>query len=367
VDAKTGEYKELSDADLEWRLSIAASAADFGGVHLLPYKDQLIGLIKACWNKNNSNEGGQTKKQKKSSNYSKEIIHSAGELLRAVLTSLSYTWPVHYRPSHTQDRTQWGRMYTLKEVNQEVKIDWHVPNSQEIAVAKDIYNELMNLARKNLLEKNNNDRDGQLANLELIRHVIHGSQGLFPLTKVERHGNDDEPEVKNFPSIPFYSGVDESVIFSRQDVEILGNFIHEIREMIERDHPDDVESIRKLIEIYNVYLTNLHGSFQSFQNRLAQIHHKYRHPVRARKETNFSLVVDRVYSHHLNRVSSQNGGVSLTPQNKQLLDDLFKWSHSSYREIRKSAQSSLEKKLQGYPFCFRLYFQPLQLAKHSVR
>lgn len=34
----TIEYKELSDSELEWKLSVAAAVADLGGVHLLPYR-----------------------------------------------------------------------------------------------------------------------------------------------------------------------------------------------------------------------------------------------------------------------------------------------------------------------------------------
>lgn len=32
------EYKELSDTEFEWKLSVLSAVVDHGGVHLLPYK-----------------------------------------------------------------------------------------------------------------------------------------------------------------------------------------------------------------------------------------------------------------------------------------------------------------------------------------
>lgn len=84
--------------------------------------------------------------------------------------------------------------------------------------------------------------------------MIHGSQGLFiSLTSVNDRVNvtEDEPEVKSFPTVPFYNGVDESQKLSRDEMTFLGNFIHSISEMINKNSPDDVESIRKVIEVRN--------------------------------------------------------------------------------------------------------------------
>lgn len=122
----------------------------------------------------------------------------------------------------------------------------------QVSTAKSIYNDLLKLARENLLEAGTNDRESQLFNLELLKNIIVGSQALFPsLASVNGHDSisEDESEPGAYRTVPFIAGGDESFKLSQEDLEFLGNTIHSLYELIDRDHPDDVDAVRKLVEV----------------------------------------------------------------------------------------------------------------------
>ncbi|PRP79808.1 proteasome (prosome, macropain) activator subunit 4b [Planoprotostelium fungivorum] len=378
IDSKTGELKELSESELEWKLYLLGSAIDFGGQHLLPYRsvkshrklddlqplsEQLVTMVKACWSRSSNSGENQAKKMKKS-NYSKEIVKSAGHFLRSLMMSLSHTWPTHYR----QEGVEWKDWGEKKEPK-ECQVRWHVPSSEEMSLVASVYNELLQTSWSRI--ESQQDKENISLQLDLIHHLLHSASTLLPsLPSVNIQGNFEVKDEKAYPTVAFEAGnlggkLPES---SLQDLATVLNRLYEI---LTKFHSDDVESIRKLIgipQIYTTYLYSIHGRYEHHNNRFVQIYYKYKHSIRSlEKKANYSLVVDRAYALHLNRLSSHNGGVLLTDTIKTILNQLLTLSHSSYREVRKSAQNALEKGFKSIPFSFSYVFHNFDLPSVLAR
>ena len=119
----------LSKEECLWYLGIAKSAVVNMGAALVPLKEKLISIAIAGF----SNEHASCTK-------------ASGAFLCAVLSALTYTYPLETRPFAEEDmeradfaRThykEWGKSYSTKSA----KIPWHIPREEEVETAGEIFN-----------------------------------------------------------------------------------------------------------------------------------------------------------------------------------------------------------------------------------
>ncbi|KAH0590354.1 hypothetical protein H2248_000511 [Termitomyces sp. 'cryptogamus'] len=117
-----------SDTTLHWNLSILRGCLGFGGTVLLKHKQQILNLLVLLIDKTKSERG----------------YTSTGRLIMRTLHTLAETYPTNSRfvnadvwddPVFNKDHNiHWGRLYNPEDV----VIEWHVPNDDEVAFVLEI-------------------------------------------------------------------------------------------------------------------------------------------------------------------------------------------------------------------------------------
>ncbi|KAF5377581.1 hypothetical protein D9615_005140 [Tricholomella constricta] len=135
-----------SDTTLHWNLSILRGCLGFGGTVLLKYKEQILNLIILLVDKTKSERG----------------YTSTSRLISRTIHTLAEAYPTNSRfvnssewddPDFNRDHNlHWGRLYNPEDV----VIEWHVPNDDEIAFVLEILDKVLGSTLKkveSLLEK----------------------------------------------------------------------------------------------------------------------------------------------------------------------------------------------------------------------
>ncbi|KAI5481022.1 proteasome activator subunit 4 [Pseudohyphozyma bogoriensis] len=122
-----------SDITLHWWTGLLTGAVTNAGASLLPHKDQLKSLLKHMIEHSKSERGYST----------------TGRILGILLVTLTNVWVKDYRSVNPEEwnseewqrghHLKWGKLYEAKDV----KVDWHVPNEEELAFALELLNEIV--------------------------------------------------------------------------------------------------------------------------------------------------------------------------------------------------------------------------------
>ncbi|KZT40114.1 hypothetical protein SISSUDRAFT_983884 [Sistotremastrum suecicum HHB10207 ss-3] len=140
IRSTSASTSATSDAALHWNLAIMRGAMYNDGTAILPYKEELLEVLKTLHAKTLSKRG----------------FSWTGKLLSSILLTLTHTYPLENKfvNQDTWDSDEfrkahylfWGKQYSAADC----KIAWHVPNSQETQFAITLFTELVEPALERL-------------------------------------------------------------------------------------------------------------------------------------------------------------------------------------------------------------------------
>ncbi|THH18097.1 hypothetical protein EW146_g2829 [Bondarzewia mesenterica] len=361
-----------SDTTLHWNMSILRGCFGYDGVSLLKHKAQILDLLSLLVDKTFSERGwGGT-----------------GRLLARIMATLSGTYPLNsrfvnddewYDPEFNKDHNiHWGKMYKAEDV----KVEWHVPSSDEIAFVLEILDSIVAPALDKvevLLEGpgawDNADRNDFCRQVlffvvailfmliagrcDSYLHVVRCAwNGLTTFwqegpKEVVRSGLDERTEVEALVVSPLdvqagfvlTDPVDPRHQKAMAHRERVGHVIHRAAMALGQghegeDHIDAVLSLTKAIDGYLLDYAMSRADFDTLHKNYTQARDLNR--VWPRQKHNSRLVLmKRAQVHHSGRVYMHSLYRRRSALDDLLLSDLVELSLSSYTRVRRYAQSVL--------------------------
>jgi proteasome activator subunit 4 len=281
----------------------------------------------------------------------------------------------------------WGRITSPDELT----IKWHVPRTEEIDFATDLFKSQAEAAMNSLTSLLDGTspikRDGtgkawsdELSrNLVLIRLLLAGVAVLFdPNPDSKRsppkpHGSSEDAEMTDGNGVMPEEDEDDLLAPNLQDAvrptfhysdgyaltpgepvyeEIhelrmrLGRLLHDVHHFLVANNEDDVSCFTPLYTAYKAWFIDV-GIEKSAHvlDRVTRLYSADTSPYRIsglRKQYPRSLLLRRANVYHLQRLRHNASTRHMSDMEKQLLLDLAESSVSSYTEVRRNAQSAIE-------------------------
>ncbi|ORY02341.1 hypothetical protein K493DRAFT_312115 [Basidiobolus meristosporus CBS 931.73] len=372
-----------SDLKLTWFQSILAGVLKYSGAEILKYQEQILETITTM-----------TKLK------SKRGYKYAGKGLRNLLRSLTWTYTLdernfsmstmsdpEFRRSHFQ---QWG----VIQDSHALSLEWHVPSSGEIDFALHmvhIFLKPMMAELAQIVDGTNTsavDKNDFIRKLTLTRYVVKGISTLTvdvpantcpadqEVHEHEHHGQHTHPSRKIINA--GYCLMDATDVRC-QDIRKtrleLGLLLHNLVRYLQSEREDDTKSIKIVLKIINVFLTNRGETKEKYESRRAVIKllkmasQDYSvHTKRSQRYPRYVLA-RRLHMLHTERLFLNATIAPKLAIHQELMEDLLDLSMSHYTAIRKLAQSFLDTAIS----CFQdskytllaKIFQHIETAKLS--
>ncbi|EIN13635.1 hypothetical protein PUNSTDRAFT_94829 [Punctularia strigosozonata HHB-11173 SS5] len=338
-----------SDTTLHWNLSLLRGCLGYGGVSLLKHKAAILEVMRLLVEKTKNERG-----------YS-----STGRLITRVLHTLAGVYPLNSRFVNTDEwddpvfnkdhNTQWGKLYTP----QDVKIEWHVPQTEEIEFILEILDNIAAPALDNVVALLGTATWDSDARNEFCRYLqackaIWG--GLPTLCK-------DLPKTVVNPCINEDTELDELLV-SFLDVKAgftltdpsdpryqkaaghrrrFGEIVHKAAIFLQQkhegeDHIDAVIAVAKAIDVYLLEYGMTRGTYDSLQKNYGQARDLNRAWPR-QKENSRLVFIKRAQVYHSGRVYMHALYRRRSELDDHLLLDLTELSLSPYTRVRRQAQA----------------------------
>lgn len=372
-DRSSGSDVLPRDRALVWHVSMLSMIIVHVGDSLMPYRQELFDIAVYMQEKC---RGIPT-------------IHISN-YIHHLLLNLTLTYATDaalYEPEVFKrglDVSDWGR--TVKP--SEMTIRWHVPKSDEIDFAVELFESQVKTAMDRLNNligdqpavsrkgKNKEWSDEVARNLSQLRLILSGVATLFdPTQAAEDDGEDDDMkdadptndddnedplaeggEDETRPQFHYRAGyllernsATYKIIHQRR--EEVGQLLCKIHEFLEREEEDDVASFTALYCAYRTWITDV-GNERS-AHTLERITRLYEADIRAfkvsglRKTYPRPLLVKRANIYHFQRAKHNSSARHKSALDRALLLNLASSCVSLYAQVRVIAQSSLESALKS--------------------
>ncbi|KAK9704543.1 Proteasome activator BLM10, partial [Basidiobolus ranarum] len=345
-----------SDLKLTWFQSIFAGVLRYSGSEVMKYQKQVLETI-------------ATMTQLKS----KRGYKYAGKALRNLIRSLTWTYTLdernfsvstmndpNFRKTHFQ---QWGTI----EDSHGLSLEWHVPSDEEINFALhmvEIFLKPMMLDLTQIADGSNAsavDKNDFIRKLTLCRYVVKGISTLtidVPSNTCEADQEiheDDNCTKGAHPKRRFINAgycLTDSNDARCQDIRKtrleLGVLLHKLVHYLKNEREDDTKSIKIVLKIINVFLTNRGETKEKYESRRAVVkllkmasQDYSTHTKRSQRYPRYVLA-RRLHMLHTERLFLN---ATIAPKlgiHQELMEDLLDMSMSHYTAIRKLAQSILD-------------------------
>lgn len=338
-----------SDTTLHWNLAILRGVMGYGGTTLLKYKQEIIDLLLMLMDKTKSERG----------------FSGAGRLMTKIMHTLSEVYPLNSRfvntgewedPEFDIDHFKhWGQMYDAKDV----KIEWHVPNDEEIEFVFELLDKVITPAMdaiERLLQGPDQYWDNDFCRyMHMIRSAWSGLPTLFKEHVPElapfpdefdtdivglraRHLDVEAGFTLTDPADPRY----QKVVALRKR---FGDMLHRAsvllrQQSVDEDHIDPVLALIRAVDVHMLEYGITRQAFSTltknhaFARNLHRVWNKQRHFSRL-------IFLKRAQVYHSGRVYVASLYRQRTPEIDLLLEDLVEFSLSPYTRIRRHAQAVL--------------------------
>ncbi|KDR84826.1 hypothetical protein GALMADRAFT_233236 [Galerina marginata CBS 339.88] len=347
-----------SDTTLHWNMAILRGCLGYGGSALLPHKRQIIGLLALLVEKTKSERG----------------YTGTGRLVTRILNTIGGTYPLNTRFVNTKEwddpsfdknhSTQWGRLYDPEDVI----VEWHVPNDDEVAFVMDIIDHIGKPALKmveSLIETS--DKWDNIGRNDFCRylHACRAVWGGLPTFLKEQPKNVVNPCLNAEQELPelLVAHLDVKAGFTLTDPtdpryqkvfaqrEQFGGVILHAAATFRKttngeDHIDAVIGVTRAIDTYLLTYGLNRSDFDSMQKNYAQARDLNRSWVR-QKDNSRLVFVKRAHVYHSGRVYMHSLYRRRSALDDKLLDELVELSLSQYTRIRRQAQAVLHN-ISGY-------------------
>ncbi|GLB36441.1 putative protein with domain of unknown function (DUF3437) [Lyophyllum shimeji] len=340
-----------SDTTLHWNLAILRGCLGFGGTVLLRYKAQILDLLKLLIDKTKSERG----------------YTATGRLVTRALHTLGETYPINSRFVNTEDwedpnfnsdhNVHWGRLYNPEDV----VIEWHVPNDDEIAFVLEILEQIVGPALdkvESLLETTSSwdsiDRNDFCRYLHACRAVWLGL-ATFIKEPPKEVVNPCLYEVE-LPEM-LVSSLDVQAGFTLSDLNDsryqkaltyrsrYGDVCQRAAFALRRggggeDHIDAVVGVTRAIDTFLLAYGVNRGDFDNLQKNYDQARDANRFWIKQRENSRL-VFLKRAQVYHNSRVYMHALYRRRSALDDRLLGELVELSLSPYTRIRRQAQGVL--------------------------
>ncbi|KAJ7130046.1 hypothetical protein C8R43DRAFT_1025561 [Mycena crocata] len=345
-----------SDATLHWHLAILRGCVYNDGNAVLPYKEEIVSLLKLLHQKSLANRG----------------FSWTGKLLSNVLLTLTHTYPLdnkfvnpdewnseEFRRKHY---VYWGKVYS----SEEVQVAWHIPKAEEIDFTMQIFKELVEPTLDLLFElaQPGPPRNAVWSN-DFCRHLSFVSNAFSGIPTLCRDVFDAEALRAAMPTSDILHEIEEMiglieplnsgfVLTDPTDLRYVyisslrrrfGELLHKASESLLRQGEENtVDAVEHLIDGIRTYMLEYGDSKDGYYNnerKYTSEKNVARHFAK-QKVWPRSVWVRRARFYHSARLRWNSIERLRGPLEDLLIDDLVHWSLWNYPTIRSSAQSILE-------------------------
>ncbi|KAG6828604.1 hypothetical protein H0H92_007299 [Tricholoma furcatifolium] len=331
-----------SDTTLHWNLSILRGCLGFGGAMLLQYKEQILRLLSLLVEKTKSERGYTT----------------AGRMITRTIHTIAETYPINSRfvnssewddPGFNKDHNiHWGRLYSPEDV----EIEWHVPNDDEIAFVLEILDKVFKptMDKVEILLESTSTWDSADRN-DFCRAMWGGLATFFkaaPKEVVNPCLNDAEVSEMIVPSLDVQAGFTLTDVNDPRHQKAAS---HRLRfgDVCQRaasalrqkgsgeDHIDAVIGVTRAIDTFLLGYGMNRSDFESLQKNFEQARDANRFWVKQRENSRLAFM-KRAQVYHSGRVYMHSLYRRRSALDDRLLTELVELSLSPYTRIRRQAQ-----------------------------
>ncbi|KAF8559342.1 hypothetical protein OG21DRAFT_1402974 [Imleria badia] len=342
-----------SDTTLHWNMAILRGCLGYGGRALLQHKKTIIQLLSLLLEKTKSERG-----------YS-----GTAALVSRVLNTLTTVYPINnhfvnsdpwidpdFNKAHS---TQWGHLVEPKDV----KIEWHVPNAEEIDFVLQILDRIASptLDKLEALASSSDgwdsvDRNDFCRYLAFSKAVLNGLSTFYKEAPKEVVNSCADPNVDVEGLLVDQLDVQAGIVLTdpkdpryQRVMELrarFGNLIHTAamklrQDQEEEDHIDAVIALVKALDTFFLDYGMSRGDFTTLQKNFSQSREVNR--MSARQKDNARVVwVKRAQLYHSSRLYIYALYRRRSELDDRLLkDDLAALCLSPYTRVRRLAQNVL--------------------------
>ncbi|KAN0100847.1 hypothetical protein V8E55_000831, partial [Tylopilus felleus] len=342
-----------SDTTLHWNMAILRGCLGYGGPALLKHKETVIRLLSLLLEKTKSERG-----------YS-----GTAALASRVLHTLTAVYPIHNHfvngdqwtdPGFNKDHSsQWGLLVEPKDV----KIEWHVPQAEEIGFVLQILDRIASPTLDKLEALvNSPDKWDSIARNDFCRYLVFSKAIWSGMPTIYKEASKQvtnsclDPDVDVEELVVNKLDVQAGIVLTdpqdsryQRVVELrtrFGNLIHLAAKKLRQDqegedHIDAVIAVVKALDTYFLDYGMSRGDFTTLQKNFTQSREVNR--MSARQKDNARVVwvkraqlyhSSRLYMHALYRRRSEL-------DDRLLKEDLAELCLSPYTRVRRLAQNVL--------------------------
>ncbi|KAG6889358.1 hypothetical protein C0995_001423 [Termitomyces sp. Mi166 len=341
-----------SDTTLHWNLSILRGCLGFGGTVLLKYKRQILSLLMLLVDKTKSERG----------------YTSTGRLITRTLHTLAETYPTNSRfvnsdvwddPAFNKDHNiYWGRLYNPEDV----VIEWHVPNNDEVAFVLEILDhvflpaiEKVEALLNTTFKWDNVDRNDFCRYLYACRATWGGLSTFFkeqPKEVVNPCFNDVELAEMIVVALDMNAGFtltdasdlryQKAAAYRLRYGDVCQRAAFALRQKIgSEDHIDAVIGVTRAIDTFMLGYGLNRSDFDSLQKNYDQARDANRFWVKQRENSRL-VFLKRAQVYHSGRVYMHSLYRRRSALDDRLLGELVELSLSPYTRVRRQAQNVLQ-------------------------
>uniref|UniRef100_UPI00358F6C57 proteasome activator complex subunit 4 isoform X3 n=1 Tax=Myxine glutinosa TaxID=7769 RepID=UPI00358F6C57 len=342
-------HEEEIDKELLWNLQLLSDVVCVNGKNLLPYRDDLMVVLKVCLNLK-----------------SKRGYTLASNLLKRILRCTTMIFPLEYysvpggfdkSPSIYLPIRDWGKAGNVNNLD----MTWHLPTAEELVLANSLLDTFLQPQLQRLQTHaegaENMSRDEIQQSLTIVQNCTMGAGSLLPPLGGELV-NGLVSGLVELDEVPVYVGMDHDANRENCREKVAHVMTKLVNYMLEKSE-DDTKSLFLIIKIISMVL-NFQGShkveFDSRWKSLGLVKKAMEDKLHGHKKHIRALLIDRAMLQHELRILAVEGS-SFKTTHQDLMHNLLRLSTSTYSEVRSKAQQVLFVGLITYNFSCR-YFVP---------
>eukprot|EP01080_Neovahlkampfia_damariscottae_P004215 gene4215-7552_t len=361
IDKKNESLKDLTLNEIVYYLHILGQVVYRTNSTLLNYKNELKMILNLTL----------FSKEKK-------ISKESGKLLKNILRNFTFYYSQDFRslnPDIWNDNKMnkneyWGEYQNLNEL----KIDWHIPNKEEITFSNELINEYLSKIFKIIEEytldlKNEQVKNLKYSNQEIKNHlknvyyILVGGSSL--LNEIKSDIIPNMSKINNSNVTLFFKSTNYLEIgndkYSFENISILiNNLLDGILKSNKNEFIDLLTIIPKLI--YSIFCIRGGIDKLSYLKEKSGYQyvkaHNFKSCLDNRGKYPRYMLVRRVNLDYFNRIILHLDSIEYTKLHECLLQKLIQLSLSTYSKIRKKSQNILEICLKRFSTKVTFQFLP---------
>nr|UCK81620.1 proteasome activator complex subunit 4 [Arenicola marina] len=353
VSSEDISQEEHLDNEFLWNLLLLSECVRSNGRALLPYREDLVTVLKACLHLK-----------------CKEAADLAGNLLRHVLKALTLIYATDYRSAQTDWSAPFSEQFPIRDWGrsgrvEELEMQWHVPSAEELTLASELLATFLapelDTITDHVTEKKTLTREQLQRCLTIVLHTLVGAGCALP--------SIGGKPVQIVQSLVDQTRFNNTASMDENGITMNGEHVRETvakRLRLLVDHlltgsEDDTKSLNLAVRLYSCVMYFQGTQKEDFDGRWKSLHivkKAMENKLIGKKSHIRALLVDRVQLQHELRVINRVGK-AFTLTHKELFADLLRLSVSRYSEVRRTAQNALSQGFYLFAYSYRVMLEDI--------